>query len=155
MKETLIKQRGRFSPDQAERLTHRADCIAAEICPHCGHELFGYQEVIDKGFGKTAICRCCNCKREDFNPHRHHNKNSLAEKSQVLEIINKQIGSSSPRKKEWYQHVANCIAIEMCPECGSDIFINEEIIDKKIGKIIYFECSTCDWKNYDYAEHSL
>jgi len=155
MKETLIRQTGRFSPHQAEWQTHKAGCIAAEICPNCGHELFGDQEVVDKDFGKTAICRRCNCNGEDSNPHQHHNKNSLPEKSPVLEIINKQIGSSSPRKKEWYQHVANCIAIEMCPECGSDIFVSEEIIDKKIGKIIYFECSTCDWKNYDYAEHSL
>ena len=52
-------------------------------------------------------------------------------------------------------YVSNCIDAEMCPDCGSDIFVNEEVIDRELGKTIFFECSTCEWKNFNYAEHRL
>jgi len=31
----------------------------------------------------------------------------------------------------------------------------EEIIDKGVGKTIFSECSTCDWKNYDLHDPNL
>jgi len=71
------------------------------------------------------------------------------------ELLIQQIGSFSSGKAGWHNHVSNCIAAEMCPECGSDIFFNEEVINKELGKTTFFACSTCDWRNYDYAEYRL
>ena len=70
------------------------------------------------------------------------------------EIIRKQIHGFSPDQKGW-EYIANCIGAEICPQCGGDIFVNEGILDKGIGKTIFFECSACDWKNYDYAKYRL
>ena len=50
-------------------------------------------------------------------------------------------------------HISKCISAEMCPSCGSDIFIRDEVFDKNIGRGVFYECSACDWKNYDYADH--
>jgi hypothetical protein len=50
-------------------------------------------------------------------------------------------------QKDWYQHLANCIASEQCPHCGEDIFVNEEILDKTSRKTLFFQCSACSWKN--------
>jgi len=70
-------------------------------------------------------------------------------------LLIQQIGSFSPRKTGWHNHVSNCIAVEMCPECGSDIFFNEEVLNKELGKTTFFACSTCELRNYDYAEYRL
>ena len=70
----------------------------------------------------------------------------------MKELLIKQMGSYAPGKTGWHNHVSNCIAAEMCPCCGSDIFVNEEVMDKELGRITFFECSTCEWKNYAYAK---
>ncbi len=70
-------------------------------------------------------------------------------------IIREQAEIFSPGENGWFQYVDNCIAAEMCPDCGNDIFTNLGAIDKELGRTTFFECSTCEWKNYDYAEHRL
>jgi len=80
---------------------------------------------------------------------------TLPEKFIMNEIKKKKSGNFSPREKEWYQYVADCLLLDMCPNCGNDIFITEEIIAKGAGKTIFSECSTCDWKNYDIHEPDL
>jgi hypothetical protein len=64
----------------------------------------------------------------------------------------KQSGCFIPGQNGWSGHVVNCIAANICPKCGNDIFIDEKLIDKVVGRIIFSECSTCDWKNYNYME---
>ena len=60
----------------------------------------------------------------------------------------------TPEQNGWFQYADNCIAAEICPECGSEIFVNAGDIDKELGILTtLIECSTCEWKNYDYAEH--
>ncbi len=73
----------------------------------------------------------------------------------MKELLRKQMGSLSPGKAGWHNHVSSCIAAEMCPHCGSDIFVNEEVMEKELGRTTFFECSTCEWKNYEYAEYRL
>jgi hypothetical protein len=73
----------------------------------------------------------------------------------MKELLMKQIGSCSPGITGWHKHVSNCITAEMCPSCGNDIFVNEEVMDNELGRTTFFECSTCEWKNYAYAEHRL
>ena len=74
----------------------------------------------------------------------------------MKEITRKQKGAFSQGQIGRMQHVDNSIAAEICPDCGSDIFINVEALDQDFGRTTTsFECSTCEWKNYDYAEHRL
>jgi hypothetical protein len=71
----------------------------------------------------------------------------------MKEITKKEVGAFSPEQKSWSQYSDNCIAAEICPDCGSDIFVNVGVIDKNLGRISTFsECSTCDWKTYNHAE---
>ena len=41
------------------------------------------------------------------------------------EIIRKQMHRFSPDQKGWTEYIANCIGAEICPQCGSDISVNE------------------------------
>jgi len=68
----------------------------------------------------------------------------------MKKIARQQVGSFIPGQNGWPEHVDNCIAAEICPECGSDIFTNEEL-DGSRGrvKLTCSECSTCDWKKFD------
>ena len=70
----------------------------------------------------------------------------------MKEILMKQIGCFTPGQNGWSDHVDNCIAAEMFPKCGDDLFIDEAFVDKGLGKITFSECCVCDWKNYDYEE---
>jgi len=72
------------------------------------------------------------------------------------EMTRRQTGAFSQGQNGRRQHVDNSIAAEICPDCGSDIFINVETLDQEFGRTTtFFECSTCEWKNYDYAEYRL
>ena len=55
--------------------------------------------------------------------------------------------TSTPRKTR-AGYVSSCVTAQICPDCGSDIFVNEEVFDKDLGRLKFFECSTCGWKNY-------
>jgi len=77
-------------------------------------------------------------------------------KAIMKEINRKQAGGFYPGQNGWSQYADNCIAAEICPECGSYIFVNVGAIDKELGRTTtFFVCSTCEWKNCDYTEHSL
>lgn len=72
----------------------------------------------------------------------------------MKEILRKQGEDITPEQNGWFQYADNCISAEICPECGSELFVNAGDIDKEIGTLTtLIECSTCEWKNYDYAEH--
>jgi hypothetical protein len=74
----------------------------------------------------------------------------------MKEILRTQSGDFSPEQNGCFQYTDNCIAAEICPDCGSEIFVNVGAIDKERARITtFFECSACEWKNYDYAEHRL
>jgi hypothetical protein len=110
--------------------------------------------MLNVGTGTSLAQRDCSIKYR-LQRNGNANENYQREKSSMNEILMKQIGSLSPGQAGWHNHVSNCIAAEMCPDCGNDIFVNEELIDRQLGKITFFECSTCEWKNYDYVEHRL
>lgn len=70
-------------------------------------------------------------------------------------IMIKQKNTFSPKQKGRAGHVSNCIAAELCPDCGSNIFVSEEVLDKELGRLFFFECSTCEWKNYNTRNTSF
>ena len=72
----------------------------------------------------------------------------------MKEILNKQI-TWSHGNVGTDSHVKKCIEAEICPACGNDIFINQGEIDKSMIRTTFFECSTCEWKNYEYAGNRL
>lgn len=67
----------------------------------------------------------------------------------MREIIRKQVGRFVPGQNGWSEHVHNCIAIETCPKCGNYLSIDGELVDE-LRKVIYSECSACEWKHYNY-----
>jgi hypothetical protein len=50
-------------------------------------------------------------------------------------------------QKGWYRHMSDCIASEMCPCCGDNIIVNEEITTKSFRRNYFFWCSSCDWRS--------
>lgn len=54
----------------------------------------------------------------------------------------------SDRQPEWVHYAFGCIDAEMCPICGSIIFISEKNIDINDLGFIFIECPRCDWYNY-------
>jgi hypothetical protein len=73
----------------------------------------------------------------------------------VKKNLMQQMNAVSPGQPGRTAYVGNCIDAEVCPDCGNDIFVNEEVLDRELGRTIFFECSTCEWKNFNYAEHRL
>ena len=61
MKETLKKQLGWFSPDQAEWYEYELNCIAADICPKCGCDLISYEKIVAKGPIESTFFECPTC----------------------------------------------------------------------------------------------
>jgi len=53
--------------------------------------------------------------------------------------------SFSPEQEGWTEHVANCVGVEICPQCGSNILSCEKSVDKGPGESTFFECTKCDW----------
>jgi len=66
---------------------------------------------------------------------------------QQKEILKEKVVFSPSVQKEWYRHMSDCIASEMCPCCGDRIFVNEEISTNLFRKSYFFGCSSCDWRS--------
>jgi hypothetical protein len=74
-------------------------------------------------------------------------------KELMKKISKKEAGAFSPEQNGWSQYSDHCIAAEICPDCGSGIFVNIGVIDNNLGITSTFsECSTCNWKVYNHAE---
>ena len=74
---------------------------------------------------------------------------------QQKEILIEEAAFPLSVQKGWYRHMADCISLEMCPCCGGDIFVNEEIVTKFLRKNYFFECSSCDWRSDRDDNHIL
>lgn len=59
--------------------------------------------------------------------------------------------SFSPEQAGWYEYIADCISTKACPNCGEDLYFDEDVTDKNFGKIIFFGCSKCDWQEYTWS----
>lgn len=64
----------------------------------------------------------------------------------MKEPLDKKADGRVCRHKGWYQHLANCIAAEQCPNCGEHIVVHEEMNERNYRKTFFFRCSACPWR---------
>lgn len=57
-------------------------------------------------------------------------KNKEIMKEIMKEMARRQIGCFTPGQNGWSEYVANCIAIGICPNCGDDLYFDQEAVDK-------------------------
>ena len=75
------------------------------------------------------------------------------DKDKIKEMASNRVEALCLRQNERFRYVDNCVAAKICPNCGSDIFVNIGDIDKEIGRVpTISECSTCEWKNYEFSD---
>jgi len=65
-----------------------------------------------------------------------------------MKELKDRIGNIFPGEKRWYQHVADCLAAGLCPNCGNSLYIDAGVMDKKLGEVTFFECPICQWEGY-------
>lgn len=68
---------------------------------------------------------------------------------EIMHVITRQqVGRIIPGEQRWPEHVANCIAAEICPGCGNDLYFDREIVDKDLEAISFPGCPICNWEDY-------
>jgi len=66
----------------------------------------------------------------------------------MKEILRKQIGCFTPGKNGWSDHVDSCVAAEICPNCGDDLFFDGEVNGNGL-ETSFFGCPNCNWEDYN------
>lgn len=63
-------------------------------------------------------------------------------------ITRQQVGRITPGQHRWPEHVVNCIAAEICPGCGNDLYFDGEVADKDLGTISFLGCPICKREDF-------
>ena len=73
-------------------------------------------------------------------------------KTKIKKIMNditrQQVGRITLGQHGWPEHVVNCIAAEICPACGNDLYFDREVVDKDLRTISFPGCPICHWEDY-------
>lgn len=65
----------------------------------------------------------------------------------MKEVIRKQTVDFLPGSIGWGEKTGGGIASGVCPHCGDSLYFDPEVMDKNYGKVSFFGCSNCDWRD--------
>ena len=78
-------------------------------------------------------------------------ENSHMKMKEIMnDITRQQVGRITPGQHRWAEHVVNCIAAEICPACGNDLYFDGKVVDKDLKTTSFPVCPICNWEDYAF-----